>query len=791
MKYGMRNRFPAAIWQDATPLGNGKTGALVFGNIHRDTIMLNHEELFFKREKPELLDSSDKFPQFKEMIKTGKYAEGSEFFARELEKSIRGELNIDPYQPMYLLDIEIKPQNGFTNYSRALNFQTGLASVAWNDGDTRFEKSYFVSITDNILVFRITSDHKKSVTATIKATPQIITKSATFGNSVIKDGKLPFDHTVLYEKKSISFDAKYIESGIIFGGKSVIFTDSDDISIDAENGITVTAANEILVVTKLYVNEKNEEDLSRFNDFAALFSAHEKLFSSLFDRVKLELPGILPEIAEKTNEELIFEHYSGNTSDELLLKLYHFGRYMLISSSYESRFPANLQGLWNGDYDPEWQADFHNDENIQMNYWAAFSGNLAETTHAYFNYYDSMVDDFKVNARNIYGCRGILAPVAQTTHGLISYPYPWPWFSWTAGAGWLAQTYFDYWLYTGDDEFLKNIALPFLSQVADFYEDFVSYDEKGNIEFIPSLSPENVPLTADGKQRESFCTINATMDIAVSKEIFTNLITAYEYLGCEQEKIEKYREMIDKLPPYALNADGAFREWLYAGMEDNYNHRHQCHIYPLFPGFEITREGDDHLFEGLRVAIEKRLKIGLTAQTGWSYAHMANVYARLEDGDNLRDCLGLICRSCLGSNLFTYHNDWREQGLTLENWFGRGNMPPFQIDANFGITAAVLESLLFSKPGMIKLLPALPLKWDKGSVTGLRARGQITVDIAWDYTVGVFTATLISEKDQNIIVKLPHSVCLEGKSLPSSPLGESYLELTLQKGTPLVLQGRG
>ena len=784
MKYGMKNKVPATIWQDALPLGNGKTGALVFGNIHRDTIVLNHEELFFKCDKPEISDVSDKFPKFKEMVKAGDFLGGNEFFKDEIIKNIHGELKIDPYQPMYLINITMLPNSAFSDYERSLNFENGLAKVRWNDSGINFEKSYFVSITDNIFITRITADKEKSVTATLSVKPQDIPKkNATFGNSIIKNGKLPFDYEIVYEKDAISFDAKYHDNGIIFGGKSRIITDSSDIVTDDKGGITVSNANEIILITKLYINDEKEsveESLSIFyaeNTFKNLFEKHEKLFSELFNRVILDIPGKMPEKVVKTNEELIFENYNGKIADELLFKMYHFGRYLLISSSFKSKLPANLQGLWNGDYDPEWQADFHNDENIQMNYWAALSANLKETTKAYFDYYSSNMEDFKTNAKNIYGCRGILAPVAQSTHGFITYP-DLPWFSWTAGAGWLGQLYFDYWLCTDDDDFLKETALPYLEEVAYFYEDFVSYNESGDIEFIPSLSPENVPII-DGKESNIFCTINATMDIAVCKEVLSNLIVAYKHLGIGEEKVILWENMISRLPKYDINADGAFREWLYEGLEDNYNHRHQCHIYPLFPGIEITKEDDTQMFEALRVAIEKRLTIGLTYQTGWSYAHMANVYARLGDGERLRECLSLICRSCLGQNLFTYHNDWREQGLTLENWFGIGEMPPFQIDANFGITSAVIESLLFSKPGFVKLLPALPADWNKGSVKGLIARGNITVNISWDYEKNFFEAKLISQKAQNITVKLPDNIVLNDKTFTKSPIGNSYIEVHL------------
>ena len=759
MKYGMKSRVPATVWQDALPLGNGKTGALIFGNIHRDTVVLNHEELFFKCEKPEILDVSDNFSKFKEMVKNGNFSGGNDFFKEKIIENIHGELKIDPYQPMYLINIMMPPKSAFSDYERSLNFENGLAKVCWNDNGIIFEKSYFVSIVDNIFVTRITADKKKSVTATLSVKPQDITKKgATFGNSVIKDGKLPFDYEILYEKESISFNAKYRENEIIFGGKTRIFTDSNDITTDEKGGVTVNDADEIIFITKIYINEEKEkvDSALNFNEniiFETMFGKHETLFSELFNRVVLDIPSKMPSEVVKTNEELVFENYNGKINDELLLKMYHFGRYLLISSSFKSKLPANLQGLWNGDYDPEWQADFHNDENIQMNYWAALSGNLKETTTAYFDYYNSMMEDFKTNAKNIYGCRGIMAPVAQSTHGYITYP-DLPWFSWTAGAGWLGQLYFDYWLYTGDDDFLKTTALPYLEEVAYFYEDFVSYNDEGNIEFIPSLSPENVPIV-DGEPSNIFCTINATMDIAVCKEVLLNLITAYKHLDIGTDKIILWENMINRLPKYELNEDGAFREWIYPKLEDNYNHRHQCHIYPLFPGIEITKENDEQMFEGLRVAIEKRLTIGLTSQTGWSYAHMANVYARLGDGERLRECLSLICRSCLGQNLFTYHNDWREQGLTLENWFGTGEMPPFQIDANFGITAAVTEALLFSNAGFLKLCPALPDSWENGKIVGLQARGAITVNIEWDLENNFLSSELTSKTDQKITLKLP------------------------------------
>ena len=246
--------------------------------------------------------------------------------------------------------------------------------------------------------------------------------------------------------------------------------------------------------------------------------------------------------------------------------------------------------------------------------------------------------------------------------------------------------------------------------------------------------------------------MNATMDIAICRETLSNLCNACTVLDIEKENILKWQSILDKLPEYEINEDGAMKEWLHPRFKDNYHHRHQSHLYPVFPGFEITEEENPEIFEACKNAVEKRLVIGLTSQTGWSMAHMANIYARLGLGNRALECIEILTRSSTGVNLFTYHNDWRNMGLSL-SWGMKH--PPFQIDANFGVSAAILEMLVFSKPNFIKILPALPDKWDKGSVKGVLCRGNITVNIEWDKTQNYLSTVIKSKKDKNIKIKFP------------------------------------
>lgn len=752
IKKGMKMRYPATRWQDAIPCGNGTIGALVYGNIKNEIITLNHEALFLRSPKPELKPVYGYLDEFRNMLREGRYEEGLQFFVEKLKENYTGSSRPDPYQPAFDIVIDSITKEPFTNYCRYLDFETGEAVVKWREGGIDYYRRLFVSRADDAVVLRINATGPRKIDCRFTLMPHQVEGTTGMGSGKdIKGVKIPFTWETSVEDNWISFKAQYPD-GNEFGGLARLII-KDGCAETQDNYIQVRDATEVLMIVKLFVNQKSETALESLRlqlerveeDYESLLLKHAVLHQELYGRMRLELQG--EKRLSKFNEELLLESYDGEVSMDLIQIMFDFGRYLLISSSRPGGLPANLQGIWNGDYSPAWESDYHNDENIQMNYWAALPGNLPETTLPYFDYYESMLEDFRTNAKTVYGCRGILAPIAQTTHGLI-YGSP-IWAVWTAGAGWLAQLFYDYWLFTGDMDFLRNRAIPFLKEVALFYEDFLVEGPDGKLMFIPSMSPENKPSIPNA----SLVTINATMDVAICREVLTNLCTACEFLGIEEDGVKRWRNILNKLPEYQINEDGAIKEWIHPDLHDNYHHRHLSHIYPLFPGLEVTEESNPVLFRAIKVAVEKRLVVGLTSQTGWSFAHMANIYARLGDGARALKCLELLCRSCVGPNLFTYHNDWRSQGLTM--FWGYGSQPPFQIDANFGLTAAVLEMLVFSAPGMIKLLPALPPQWRKGKAEGILCRGCIEVSMEWNMDDNELRVSFRSKKAQKVTVKFP------------------------------------
>lgn len=756
---------PASRWQDALPVGNGTVGALVYGAIRDETIILNHEALWFRTPKPHLPDVADVLPDVRALLAAGNYREAAGLLPDAATQ--RGfNSHVDPYHPAFDLKLEMQTESSFTAYRRTLDMDAGEAVVSWTENRRSYKRQLFVSRADDVVVLRV-AGADGPVSLNVRLMPHNL-HEFTMGAGMPGTTERPqLDFAATADMPWLAMTGTYTD-GNQFGGVARVVARGGTTE-PADGGVLrVRCADEVLVLLKLFANEAAGPALARLRAELAALPAkwtrlrrrHVNLHQELFRRMTFSLD----HSQAKSVDQLLRKAYANDVADSLIEKMTLYGRHLLVSSSRPGGLPANLQGVWNGDYQPAWSSDYHNDENIQMNYWQALPGNLAEITLPFFDYYESMIADNRRNARALFGCRGIVAPIAQSTHGIA---HPGHWMYWTAGCGWLAQLFYDYWLFTGDDVFLRDRAVPYLREVALFYQDFLVEGADGKLMVSPSLSPENCPDIPD----TSMVVINATMDIAIAREILANLCAACRYLGIADPDLPRWQGMLERLPAYEINADGALREWLHPGLKDNYHHRHQSHLYPLFPGFEISREKTPELFAAARTAVEKRLVIGLTSQTGWSLAHMANIYARLGEGDRALECLELILRFCTGPNLFTWLNDWRGQGVTM-HWPGA----PFQIDANFGFTSAVQEMLLQSRPDWIGLLPALPGRWQRGALTGALTRCGVEVDITWERGGAEYKTVLLASRQTEVTVTLP---------------GGQTRRLRLSKGERIELQNKG
>ncbi|MBR2969415.1 MAG: glycoside hydrolase family 95 protein, partial [Clostridia bacterium] len=552
--------------------------------------------------------------------------------------------------------------------------------------------------------------------------------------------------------------------------------------IKISNATYVTAVLDVSPENRSFEQLKETLDVFDGKTYNYLKQEHTAAFSEIFDRVTLDL---CDDEENLSTEQLLLNAYNGKVDNQLIEKMTDFGRYLLISSSYGCTLPANLQGLWNGGYSPAWACTFFNNENIEMAYWQALMGNLQETLLPLFDLYERFKDDYRMNAKNLYGCRGLLLPLFMDNQsGKKDNLQPHVLY-WTGSSAWISAMYYDYYLFTGDAEFLLNRAYPFMKESAQFYEDFFVLDENGKLKSYPSNSPENrANGEFEGAGETSVC-INATMDFALLKELLTNLVKISQLFELNDSKVEKWQDMLSRIPEYRINEDGALCEWLHDDFKDNYHHRHQSHIYPLFPGLEVTKESDKTLFDAIKTAVDKRLIVGIKEQTGWSFAHMANIFARLGNGNKTKECLDLLLRFCTGENLFTYHNDWRNMGVTLKYMVAK--QAPFQIDANMGFTSAVYEMLLYSNAQMLKFLPAIPKEFSKGKIKGIIARGGFTVDIEWQSND--VEVCITSAKDAEIDVGLTNGKLTDSTAhYAPSAYGEEFVRMSFKKGRTYKLK---
>lgn len=799
--------YPASwwrnMWREGLPAGNGVLGASVFGGVQEETVLLNHAKLWHWGQRDELPDVSFTLAQTRKLMDERRYQEASPQLADALKERGYGTKLASRF-PLAAIHLTMPSKIAFRGYSRELAMDSGEITVAWNDGDCRYKRTLFVSRADNCLVYAIEGEEGSGLTGEIGLQLHPSDRWADTPEYKELESSVETGADETHTWYSATND-----DGTDFGAVLRIVQEGGQ-TTGADGVIRFMGASRVLVLVKVFTHGQRAEDWPRLKlELADLLRASEAsagsgtsaVYEHLLERhVALHRPlyrsAMLnlgdEDSAPRSNERLLLDAYEGEASESLIRKMWAFGRYLFLSgtSAAEEAEPFGLYGLWGGDYRLVWSHNMAN-ENIQMMYWHAHVGGLSELVPSLFRYYESLMDDFRDNARKLYGCRGIYLPAGTTAGvGVPSQIVP-VILNWTGAAGWLAQHYYEYAKFTEEAGFLQERALPFMREVLQFYKDFLVIDESGRYNIYPSVSPENTPLNympTDGKPlaHPMPTAINATMDIAILKELLRHLIEAVQAVGDTEKEAEEWQDMLDRLPAYRLNDEGAVSEWIHTDFEDRYAHRHLSHLYPVFPGREVTREADSALFQAFETAVRKR-EIG--AQTGWSLAHMAAIYARLGDGDASLECLDILSRASLLPNLFTLHNDWRGMGLSM-------NMAtaPVQLDANLGWVNAIQEMLLQVSPGIVKLLPALPERLKRGKLSHWRFHtGKVSLE--WDTGSGKFRAEITAERDTDTVVKLPDWVrtcTVAGEHIQKSPLGEQCYLIKMKLGDqPVIFEAEG
>ncbi|MCD6118085.1 glycoside hydrolase N-terminal domain-containing protein [bacterium] len=724
-EHGFVSSKQAGRWEESMIVGNGTIGALVPGNPKKEHIILSHEKLFMPEYPPTKAPDIGKYlPEIRNFVLKGEDEKASELAVEAgREAGINKLIWTDPLVPACRIDIEPLLRDSVINYARAVNYEAGEAVTAWKTQKGVFHRRIFVSRTDSIIVLQIYSPDNIPVNIKVRLS-QLPTIESERENDIEEE----FDARKLVEsisstaddngllKYTTVFKKKWKGSLKGFCVESKVFV--KDGSINSENGWIyvhnaekVTLISKIKLSYKLPVKTKTGVDRFNFTNYDSLLKKHVKIHSEMFNRFQLSLgPG---KKNNMTSVELLNSSSHGRLSRMLVEKLCEAARYELICSTGE--LPPTLQGIWGGTWRPAWSGDFTHNGNVPSAIASGFDTNFIEVMDAYINYMFSMFNDFKANAKNVYGIDGIFclsrsSSSGSTYHYLIDYPHMY----WFAGAAWAAEFFYEYWQYTDDTTFLKTRTIPFMLEAVKFYQGILTKDQQGKYMFIPSYSPENAPLGYN-----SPVTINATMDVSSLKQLLRNLLTLVKQGWILPKYKKEWKEILTNLPAYEIDNTGDLKEWLYPGYKNNNMHRHASHLYPLFyevdPDFELHPE----LKKAAVQAIENRLKYRRDRNGGemaFGLVQLGLAAAHIKDTEHAYECVDWLCNSYWSNSFTSFHNP--------------GEI--FNVDISGGLPAVVAEMIIQSSPDEIELLPALPEQWPEGGIKGVRTRCGVTVDFKWD-----------------------------------------------------------
>ncbi|MGD9127022.1 MAG: glycoside hydrolase family 95 protein [Planctomycetia bacterium] len=728
---------PAKAWVEAMPLGNGRMAAMVYGGVEREHLALNEESLWAGLPVDTYPENfAENVRKVQQLVLEGKIKEARRLGAKTLVKK---PTSFRSYEPFADLWIDFEKTGSATKYRRELDLNTGIAKVTYQADEVQVTREVFISAVDDVIVIRLSTggigklnamvwlSRKKDIQITadgkngLRLDGQIVDVEAPKGYDANKGGSGPGGKHMKFAGR---LQARVGQGTVQADGKKLVIEDADEVVL-LFTGATDYNLEKMNFDRSIDPGRKAEAILAKAakKSWDELRRDHVAEHRSVFDRVSLDLSNGSKEEAEleklPTDKRLVrFEKEQNDPA--LVATVFQFGRYLLMSSSRSPGvLPANLQGIWNDQMWAPWEADYHLNINLQMNYWPADVCNVSGSMPSLTNWFVELSKRGTVSAKKLYGARGWVAflstnPFGRTTPSGSTLGSQFVNGSLDPLCGvWMAMTLWRHYEFTQNHEFLEKQAYPVLKGASEFVMDYLVKDKDGQLVIVPSTSPENAyihPKTGKAVR----ITRGSAYHTTLVREIFMAVIRASEILDCDPAYRKQLEEALKKLPPLQIGDNGTIMEWIEDYEEREPTHRHVSHLLGLYPFAQIT-ESDPKLFDAARKTLERR---GFGGDIGWSNAWKVSFFARLKDGEKARWYMDRLVGKNMFPNMFA-------------KYIFSNNRSIFEIDCNFGASAGVAEMLLQSHGEVIEFLPALPAEWSEGKVTGLRARGGYEVDETW------------------------------------------------------------